>query len=435
MKTINKIVKNSMTGFMILALAVSTFGLSSRVAQAATTWDTTGNYVINMNYQGTDYLHDMTLTQDSSGNLTGSGGSPAGANTSTWVINSGEVFGDGINFTANYTSPAEAVTPQAVLTLAGSMTPDGKISGTWSDNYAGGSRQGTFTTTSGAATNTASNTSKVTILKYVDGAMATATSANNTDFQMSSNYTINGTPGTGTYALSETGYNGDTTPYQAITTALPNGSTYSTSETMNDITGANCAAGKPYALTGYAYGNTLAEARAATPTLVAPTFTNIQGNKYLIILNDDCSTTNVGGEIQGHVVHGNGTLEVTSIDMVDSNAIANNTYEDGWKYVFNITVPSNETDVSLKFADWTRTGGSGTIPAGSNMRISSPQANNNGATVNITGANTYSTPVLTMTGDLDPNKDGKQVKVTVEVKIPTGTPNGAYTTSYGVQSQ
>lgn len=132
---------------------------------------------------------------------------------------------------------------------------------------------------------------------------------------------------------------------------------------------------------------------------------------------------------------GNGILEVTSIEMTDTTATANNSFEDGWEYVFNITVPTDEANISMKFADWVRTGGSETIPAGGNMRIYSPQANNGGVTVPITTANTYSTPALVMTTDLNPSLDGIQVKVIVEVKIPTGTTSGSYTTNYGVKSE
>jgi hypothetical protein len=147
------------------------------------------------------------------------------------------------------------------------------------------------------------------------------------------------------------------------------------------------------------------------------------------------TTGNVDGEIEGEVVGENGNLAVTSIEMTDSSGTANNSFEDGWKYVFNITVPSDETAVSMKFANWMISGGGSTIAAANNMRISSSQANNSGATVLITGANTYSSPKLTMTGDLNPALDGKQVKILVEVKIPTNTETGSYTTSYGVKSE
>jgi len=63
----------------------------------------------------------MSLVQDSSGNLTGNGGSPAGANVYTWAITSGSVSGNAINITANYTATADAVTPQTVLNLTGTI--------------------------------------------------------------------------------------------------------------------------------------------------------------------------------------------------------------------------------------------------------------------------------------------------------------------------
>ncbi len=114
------------------------------------TWDATGNYVINMEYLGTQYPHDMVLTQDSSGNLTGYGGSPVGANVYTWVITSGTVSGNSIDFLANYTATTDAVTPQTVLHVNGIVT-SGTINGTWSDNYQGGTRTGVISTVSGAA--------------------------------------------------------------------------------------------------------------------------------------------------------------------------------------------------------------------------------------------------------------------------------------------
>jgi hypothetical protein len=130
-----------------------------------------------------------------------------------------------------------------------------------------------------------------------------------------------------------------------------------------------------------------------------------------------------------------GVLAVNSVEVVKNTATADGTFGNGWKFVFNITVPTNETHLAMKFADWMMTGGSGIIPAANNIRISSSQADNGGATVLITGANTYSTPKLHMTGDLDSTTPGLQVKVTVETAIPAGSTNGAYTTSYGVKTE
>src|SRR6185436_9940718 len=126
-----------------------------------------------------------------------------------------------------------------------------------------------------------------------------------------------------------------------------------------------------------------------------------------------------------------GTLAVSSVATVNGTATADGTFASGWKYTFNITVPDNETNLAMKFGDWTMTGDSShTIAAAQNMRISSSQADNSGATITMTAANTYASPDLHITGDLDAGTPGKQVQVTVEVSIPSATVNGSYTTSY-----
>lgn len=301
MKNISKNLNQIVSFFAFIALVVassfSLLGASVANAVGPTQWNTTGSYVIDMEYQGSMYPHDMTLSQNNINVLSGNGGSPAGANVYTWVINTGTVVDSAINFTANYTATPDAVTPQTVLTVVGTIGESGSMSGTWSDNYAGGERSGTWSTTSGHAA-------------------------------------------------------------------------------------------------------------------VAPT-----GE----------------GEIGGEVI-GSGTLAVTSVTVVDSQATADGTFANGWKYTFNVTLPTNETHLSMKFMDWAKTGGGGTIPVANNMRISSLQADNAGATVLLTAQNTYSTPTLHMVTDMDPVASGVQTQVTVEVSIPVGSSNGAYTTSYGIQS-
>ncbi|HEU0085765.1 MAG TPA: hypothetical protein VFQ59_02300, partial [Candidatus Paceibacterota bacterium] len=396
------IVKKSAVGLMVLAFAVGSFGFSSNqlapVAHAATTWNTTGNYVINQNYLGTDYPQDLSLVQDSSNNLTGNGGSPAGSNVYTWTITSGTVVNDTIDFYADYTATPDAVTPQTTLHMTGTIAANGTISGTWSDNYQGGTRAGTFSTVSGAATT--SSTQKVTTNP--------ATSITST------NATLNGTNGNNV-ALGHSFWASLNT-FSTASTTIPAG-VYSTSD-MGPLTA----------------NDTFSASLSSTGITVTPSTTyyfsawsNVGGTWYPgAVLSFTTPPTGV---------QGNGTLQVTSIEMVSSTAKANNSFEDGWKYVFNITVPENETDISMKFANWLKTGGTETIAAGNNMRISSAQANNGGATILITGANTYSTPKLTMVTDLNPSLAGIQVKVVVEVKIPTGTSTGSYTTTYGVKSE
>ncbi len=147
--------------------------------------------------------------------------------------------------------------------------------------------------------------------------------------------------------------------------------------------------------------------------------------------------TGATGTIGGGVTGGQsatGDLAVTSVTAVQTSAIADGTFTNGWKYLFNITVPTDETNLSMKFADWMSTVGSSIIPVAGNMRISSAQADNAGATVLLTAANTYATPALHMTGDLNSSTPGLQVQIEVDAAVPPGSVNGAYTTSYGVQT-
>ncbi len=150
-KIINSMKKN-ITRIALLSLLVAPLGFAS-ISSAATTasWDTTGSYVITMNYQAADYLHDLTLVQDSLGNLTGNGGHPTGVHNYAWTLNSGAVTGSAIEFYADYTAPGDAIVPLTTMHASGTIALDGTMSGTWSDNYAGGDRSGTWSTASGIA--------------------------------------------------------------------------------------------------------------------------------------------------------------------------------------------------------------------------------------------------------------------------------------------
>lgn len=421
------------------ALVLASFAFAFVLPALAVTpsWDATGEYVVAMEYLGTDYSHDMLLTQDDEGHLTGNGGSPAGENLFTWVINSGMVVGSTINFTANYTATPDAVTPLTTVTVTGVIADNGSMSGTWTDNYAGSERSGAWSTTIGTASSTSavepptsSSTVTVTIAKYIGGSMATASSADYADFPMTATWDAeNIGAGSGSYALSET----NDTPYQAVTATMTMGANYATAEELGGaLVGASCSEEKPFALSGYSYGASMVEAMTAPVSSTSPSFTNLQNDTFVIVWNSDCSVP--GGQIGGEVVGADGSLRVTSVEMIDTTATANGSFTDGWVYVFHITAPTSEANLAMKFNDWLRTGGGGTIPVAGNMRISSSQADNGGATILLTATNTYSTPNLHLVADLDPIMDGRQVEITVEVAVPNSTPNGAYTTAYGVQS-
>jgi hypothetical protein len=284
----------------------------------------------------------------------------------------------------------------------------------------------------------------VTIHKYIDGVKATTGTAQGAAFPMSASWNATNTgAGTGAYTLNASGYGDDPTPYKAKTTVMTDGASYSTNEVVGGVVvGASCSTGQPFALVGYSTGKNLHMAELASTTATAPILTNLTHNAVIIVKNMTCdedgtttssSTGSIGGDVSGGTSM-DGSLIVTSIDMIQTAATADNTFANGWKYVFHITAPISEPKLAMKFSDWMNIPNPSLLAVANNMRISSLQANNAGATILLTAANTYSSPDLTMVTDLDLGTPGRQVEVVVEVKIPASTVNGAYTTTYGVRT-
>ncbi len=140
----------------------------------------------------------------------------------------------------------------------------------------------------------APTTEKVTIIKYLDNVHATATNANSAVFPFTANYqasnVLGGNAGSDPFDIGPVG-NGTPNAYEAQTIPLATGASYSASEnvTGNNVVGATCADGKPFALAGYSSGDTFAQAFAnASSSAVAPAFTNLQSDKVVIVWNKTC---------------------------------------------------------------------------------------------------------------------------------------------------
>lgn len=123
---------------------------------------------------------------------------------------------------------------------------------------------------------------KVHILKFIDGAMATAQTADNASFPMN----------TPTYSASFTldadGWVAGDAAYEATTSTIEGGNSYSAYENLStDLVGASCQEGKPFALVGYSTGATLAAATAATKSTGTPSVT-VDGDRYIIVWNETC---------------------------------------------------------------------------------------------------------------------------------------------------
>jgi methionine-rich copper-binding protein CopC len=156
--------------------------------------------------------------------------------------------------------------------------------------------------------------------------------------------------------------------------------------------------------------------------------------------NNNGGNTNTGSEqngtVNGNVQGGsseqdNGVLTVTQIDQIKSIATADGTIANGWKWVFHITVPSNEPKLALKFDNWMHSNGINSISPANNIRLSTDQGT--GGPIMVTGADLYTAP-FTITGDLNASMPGKQVEVTVEMGVPVGSTNGSYSTTYHVKT-
>ncbi|HAU07815.1 MAG: hypothetical protein A2568_03460 [Candidatus Yanofskybacteria bacterium RIFOXYD1_FULL_44_17] len=127
-------------------------------------------------------------------------------------------------------------------------------------------------------------------------------------------------------------------------------------------------------------------------------------------------------------------ISVTNITILRSSAIADGNFDHGWKWAFDITVPMNQEDLSLKFDDWSS--GSNIIATANNVRIYSVQSSNADVpnrSIIVNNSGTYSNP-MKLSSDLDAVTAGRQVQVVVEVRIPPGSIGGPYYTNYGFQS-
>jgi hypothetical protein len=123
-------------------------------------------------------------------------------------------------------------------------------------------------------------------------------------------------------------------------------------------------------------------------------------------------------------------ITLDSLTMTKQSAKANNLYADGWQWTFDLTIWNlAETSLKMKFDPW---GGAGSLAAGGNMQFS---VNNGASWLNITDNNAYPTSGADLSGIDNNTMAGRQISVLVRMKVPTGTPAGAYTSSYGILTE
>lgn len=123
--------------------AVATGSLPT-TSDANYNWNMSGTWnfdVVSTIFPGT-YPKTMTISQDSSGNITGTGANvPAGF---TWNV-TGTISGSSINFALAYDAPMSGY----VATFTGNIQTNGTMNGTWTDVWY--SDSGSWNSTSGTA--------------------------------------------------------------------------------------------------------------------------------------------------------------------------------------------------------------------------------------------------------------------------------------------
>src|SRR3989344_5851463 len=140
------------------------------------------------------------------------------------------------------------------------------------------------------------------------------------------------------------------------------------------------------------------------------------------------------------IAYADGTLGITAVSAEKTYAQADNNFAHGWKWVFALTVPTDEPVLQMKFGNWTKVN-SAISPVG-NVRFYSAQSSNStsaGGAIGVNAVDTYGSvmnllPITNPTFDLSTSTPGRQIQITVEVQIPTGSAGGSYTGSFGIST-
>jgi hypothetical protein len=136
--------------------------------------------------------------------------------------------------------------------------------------------------------------------------------------------------------------------------------------------------------------------------------------------------------------NGGVSLALLGVDTVRGTAAADGSFADGWEWVFHFVVPQDEDQFAMSFSDfWNTSDQSQTIPAADDIRYYSTQSANatsSDSAVLITAADQYPSTMLDLTGDASSTSAGRQVDVTVDMAVPSGTAAGSYLGDWNAES-
>lgn len=327
-----------------------------------------------------------------------------------------------LSFVADATAPT-------ISTVAVTATTSSSATVTWDTNEATVGNLSYGTTTGYGASSTVESTASTTHTATISGL----------DASTLYHFRVNASDAAGNAATSS---DMTFTTAAAATTAAPVisnitvsnvGSTTAIVSWNTDI----AATGTVWYGTTTSYGSSMQSTTTASTTQSVMLSGLSEGTLYHFAVsasNGSSTSTSTDQSFATQSTASSTPLLVTGVDTVSSTAIANNTFADGWKWVMHLTVPDNEDAFRIRFSDWAMSSTT-SFPANGNIRISSPQSSNASTAENgfVATGNGYSN-WLYLTGDTSSTTPGRQIDLTIEVKIPFGTPTGSYSTTYTAQS-
>lgn len=118
----------------------------SAVQALPANWNVNGNYRVDFVYGGSHNPYDLALSGQIGNSFNVTGNYPSGGPYTYGWTGNGTVSGNSVTMSVNYVLGAVGTH----MDMSGTIAANGTMSGSWTDNY-GGSRNGTWSTTSGAA--------------------------------------------------------------------------------------------------------------------------------------------------------------------------------------------------------------------------------------------------------------------------------------------
>jgi plastocyanin len=162
-----------------------------------------------------------------------------------------------------------------------------------------------------------------------------------------------------------------------------------------------------------------------------------QGMTGTVIVQETGGNSSTNSLTASVVAAGPGSVVINSITPMQTAGTADNNFDHGFKWVFDVTAPANEPNLAMKFENWVMNNSNATMAVANNLRFYSQQSSNaydQNTALYITGSGTYSGWMF-LNGDLDNSPQTRRVQITVEYRIPAGSLQGTYTTNFGIKTQ